>query len=181
MDRIVTVSRAWWCAVALLAVACSPRPAGQVPPSPSAAAELRDVLGQAAGTAELTARGSDSTAVVVRVGASVSARGVHLHGVGQCDAPNSFAGAGGHLNPFAHQHGRRNPRGYHAGDLPNLPGGGVLQFTLAVPFDSVLDADGSAIVVHAIADDEMTDPSGNSGPRMLCGVFDRASGRRAAP
>jgi Cu-Zn family superoxide dismutase len=141
---------------------------------------LRDAQGLVAGRAELAASGGDSTVVTVRAGASTGPRGVHLHAVGRCDAP-SFASAGAHLNPFAHLHGRQNPRGAHAGDLPNLPSGGTLTFTLAVPFDSILDVDGSAVVVHANADDEMTDPSGNSGPRMLCGAFQPASGRRTAP
>jgi Cu-Zn family superoxide dismutase len=172
---------AWLLSLGVLAaVACTRVPAGQTPAARGASAELRDAQGQLAGSAELAARGADSTMVTIRVNAASGARGVHLHAVGRCEAP-TFASADGHLNPFAHQHGRRNPRGAHAGDLPNLPPGGTLTFTMAVPFDSIIDADGSAIVVHANADDEMTDPSGNSGPRLLCGAVAPASGRRTAP
>jgi len=175
VDRTLTSAVA-----ALIAAACTVTPAGQTPPSRGATAELRDAQGQVAGTAEFMARGPDSTMVRVRVAAGRGPRGVHLHAVGRCEAP-AFTTAGPHLDPFGRQHGRRNPRGAHAGDLPNLPAGGVLEITLAVPFDTILDADGSAIIVHANADDEMTDPSGNSGARILCGAVAPATGRRRAP
>jgi len=164
----------------LIAAACTVSPAGQAPPARGATAELRDAQGQVAGTAEFMARGPDSTTVRLRVAAARGTRGVHLHAVGRCEAP-AFSSAGPHLNPFGRQHGRRNPRGAHAGDLPNLPAGGGLEFTLAVPFDSIMDRDGTAVIVHANADDEMTDPSGNSGARVLCGAVAPATGRRAAP
>jgi len=101
--------------------------------------------------------------------------GAHVHTVGQCDAPD-FASAGGHWNPLGTKHGSMNPAGPHEGDLPNLligkDGHGTLgavipKGTLA----GLLDADGAALVVHASRDDLMTDPSGNSGGRIACGVF----------
>jgi Cu-Zn family superoxide dismutase len=94
--------------------------------------------------------------------------------VGQCEAP-SFESAGAHLNPAARQHGLENPAGAHAGDLPNLTvsaaGEGRVDLTTArTMMTELLDADGTAIVVHAAADDQRTDPSGNSGARIACGV-----------
>ena len=101
-----------------------------------------------------------------------------MHEVGRCDAP-AFTTAGGHFNPEGKQHGFRNSSGSHAGDLPNVspPQSGSLTFDVLLPNASLsgrnalLDADGAAIVVHASADDYLTDPSGNSGSRIACGVI----------
>lgn len=101
--------------------------------------------------------------------------GAHVHTVGRCDAPD-FMSAGGHWNPLGAKHGSMNPQGPHEGDLPNLivgaGGHGTIGIVLpGATMAGLLDADGSAIVVHAKADDLMTDPSGNSGARIACGVF----------
>jgi len=103
------------------------------------------------------------------------AHGVHLHAVGRCDPPD-FSSAGGHWNPNGAHHGTLHPAGPHLGDLPNLlvPPGGHASLGANIPGASVsalLDADGAAIVVHADRDDMITDPSGNSGMRIGCGVF----------
>lgn len=101
--------------------------------------------------------------------------GIHIHTVGKCEGPD-FASAGGHWNPTAHQHGKDNPMGPHAGDMPNLSVGedGRDRTIFKLPggtFAGLMDADGAAIVIHANADDYKTDPSGNSGGRIACGVF----------
>jgi Cu-Zn family superoxide dismutase len=108
---------------------------------------------------------------------------VHLHAVGSCEAPK-FTSAGPHWNPTTKQHGHLNPNGYHMGDLGNLGVGadGVLTAGLLVPGARLrtdnngdgpvlLDGDGAALVFHAAADDEKTDPSGNSGDRIACAVL----------
>jgi Cu-Zn family superoxide dismutase len=114
-------------------------------------------------------------------GLSPGAKGVHIHAVGKCDPPD-FTTAGSHFNPAGRQHGALNPQGPHAGDLPNLTvgadGKGRLEasielVTLLTGTNSVFDADGSAIVVHAAPDDFRTDPTGNSGARIACGVIGR--------
>lgn len=105
---------------------------------------------------------------------------MHLHAVGKCEAP-AFASAGGHLNPGSRQHGVDNPHGAHLGDLPNLladtSDAGSLTATLHKTIPDLLaqlfDADDTAVVIHASADDYRTDPSGNSGSRIACGVFTR--------
>ena len=105
---------------------------------------------------------------------------MHLHTTGSCDTPE-FASAGSHLNPGNRQHGSANPAGSHLGDLPNLTigsgGTGTVSATLPGTRDQVLaqtfDGDGTAIVVHAGPDDYRTDPSGNSGGRIACGVLTR--------
>jgi superoxide dismutase, Cu-Zn family len=103
--------------------------------------------------------------------------GMHIHAVGRCDAPD-FTTAGPHWNPSGRQHGRDNPAGQHAGDLPNVnfvigqpnsAGGDIAGATL----QQLMDADGAAIIMHEKADDYKTDPSGNSGKRIVCGVFEK--------
>jgi Cu-Zn family superoxide dismutase len=101
--------------------------------------------------------------------------GVHVHAVGRCEGPD-FASAGSHWNPAGKKHGLNNPAGPHAGDMPNVEvaANGVLSATVVLPgasMASLLDADGAALVVHAGADDYMTDPSGNSGARIACAVI----------
>ena len=101
--------------------------------------------------------------------------GVHVHDVGKCDPPD-FASAGPHWNPTAKKHGMSNPAGPHAGDLPNVvvAANGVLGATLvlsAASMASLIDDNGAALVIHAAADDNMTDPSGNSGARIACAVL----------
>lgn len=109
---------------------------------------------------------------------------IHIHEKGACDAAGKFESAGGHFNPTSRQHGKDNPEGPHAGDLPNIAataeGGGALvdlmdeDVSLGEGDNSLFDSDGSAIVVHADPDDYKTDPSGNSGDRIACGVIEAA-------
>jgi Cu-Zn family superoxide dismutase len=105
--------------------------------------------------------------------------GLHFHAVGSCVAP-VFTTAGGHFNPLGKQHGLNNAAGPHAGDAPNITigsnGRGKATFTtdritLTAGPTSLFDSDGSAIVIHAGADDQMSQPSGNSGGRVACGVL----------
>ncbi|WP_309672139.1 superoxide dismutase family protein [Gemmatimonas sp.] len=103
--------------------------------------------------------------------------GMHIHAVGRCDAPD-FASAGPHWSPTPKQHGSTNEAGPHHGDLMNLTVGAdsSVVVKMSTPAGSLrgdnplLDADGAAIVIHATADDYKTDPSGNSGARIACGV-----------
>jgi len=104
--------------------------------------------------------------------------GVHLHTVGRCEGP-SFESAGPHWNPTNRQHGLENPQGPHLGDLANFEidaeGVGRLEFTIRGAelegAGGLLDPDGAALVIHADPDDNRTDPSGNSGARIACGVI----------
>ncbi|HEV2044827.1 MAG TPA: superoxide dismutase family protein [Sphingomicrobium sp.] len=105
--------------------------------------------------------------------------GIHLHEKGLCDGPR-FETAGAHWNPGAKQHGRDNPAGAHAGDLANLTVAANGSAIVSIPIaDATMgsgpmmlaDADGTALVVHAKADDYKTDPSGNSGDRIACAVI----------
>jgi Cu-Zn family superoxide dismutase len=105
--------------------------------------------------------------------------GMHIHAAGDCKTPH-FKSAEGHFNPYGKQHGLKNPRGPHAGDLPNLlvQPDGTAKVTLSAPLvtlspgkASLLAGKGTALVIHAKPDDEMADPAGNSGERIACGVI----------
>jgi superoxide dismutase, Cu-Zn family len=152
---------------------------GCVPMAPPdavvATVNLVDSNGAAIGTVRMF---SEPTGIMLRINASgipAGQHGVHLHSVGKCEAPK-FTSAGPHWNPTEKKHGHRNPAGYHMGDLGNLGVGadGKLVVALLVPeatLDGIRDADGTALVLHAKADDEVTDPSGNSGDRVACAVL----------
>ncbi len=112
------------------------------------------------------------------------AHGIHFHAAGLCEAagPTPFASAGDHFNPLGRQHGLDNPAGPHGGDAPNLTIGadrlGRVSFTTdrvsVTPGSTTLfDGDGTAIVIHVSADDQISQPSGNSGARIACGVVRR--------
>jgi Cu-Zn family superoxide dismutase len=151
--------------------------------APPAFARLIDRQGQEVGLVQLHETARKGVMLRIEVsGLAPGAHALHIHSVGRCDAP-SFESAGGHFNPANRAHGLRAPDGPHAGDLPDLqvPGPGKIeaermarQVTLAdgVP-SSLLDADGAAIVIHANADDGVSQPSGNSGEPVVCGVIRR--------
>lgn len=162
--------------VAVATAGCST--VAELPGTRIGSASLTLASGQPAGTAQIFAVGNRVTLTVGVAGIAPGAHGIHLHATGACRAPD-FASAGGHLNPLARHHGSLAPDGAHAGDLPNLSvragGNGALTADLAGTPDQVrswlFDADGAAIVVHADPDDYKSDPSGNSGARIACGVF----------
>lgn len=113
------------------------------------------------------------------VGMPAGVHGIHLHEKGLCDGPK-FESAGGHFNPAGKKHGRDNPEGAHAGDLANLTVAADGTATVSVPLAGakissgnlvLADADGTALVIHAKADDYQTDPSGNSGDRIACAII----------
>jgi len=153
----------------------------------AATAEIKDAQGKVVGSATLTANGESGVNVQVRVqgfgAAAAGEHGIHIHAVGTCEAPQ-FTTAGGHFNPAGMKHGRNNPEGSHAGDMPNLvmgADGSALYNALAAGIsldggaaNSIFDADGSAVVIHAGPDDMATDPAGNSGARIACGVLSAA-------
>ncbi len=169
----------------LMLTGCATMPAA----SPQATAELKNAKGETVGTASLWEdAGSVRLTAQVR-DISPGRHGIHIHAVGKCDPPE-FTTAGGHYNPEGKKHGLKSPTGPHAGDLPNLEVGtdrtGRLEYvtklvTLGPGPTSLFDADGSALVIHANPDDETTDPTGNSGGRIACGVIVRASPPPARP
>lgn len=155
---------------------------GSKEPAPvtRARAELRNAAGASLGQVSLDHNAGGVLLTATLSGLPPGTHAFHIHSVGQCTP--TFDAAGDHFNPHDRQHGLRNPAGPHAGDLPNLsiPESGTVRIemlasevTLGTGRGNLLDSDGSSIVVHTFADDHTTDPSGNSGTRMACGVIQR--------
>lgn len=143
-------------------------------------ARLSFADGRPAGTAKLLRDAGGLQLQIFATGMSPGPKGFHLHTTGKCEAPG-FASAGGHLNPGNRKHGNLSPGGPHLGDLLNLEIGldGSGRATEAIgagpgALDAIFDLDGTAIVIHAGPDDYRTDPSGNSGDRVACGILRRS-------
>ena len=144
----------------------------------SATACLKDASGKEVGKATLTNTPSGVLIGLDLTAAPAGEHAFHIHAVGKCEPPD-FKSAGPHFNPETTKHGLMNPEGPHAGDMPNLhvPADGKLSIEVLNPAVSLsgesalLDEDGASLVIHAGADDYKTDPAGNAGDRIACGVI----------
>ena len=137
-----------------------------------------DTSGKSIGTATFTQRKGGVEIMVKVSGLPPGKHGMHIHENGKCETPG-FATAGSHYNPTGKHHGASPPQGKHIGDLPNLDvkEDGTAKSTsiakgatLGKGATSLLKEGGTALVIHAQPDDEKTDPTGNSGDRIACGV-----------
>ena len=144
-----------------------------------AKATLLNAQGQKVGEAllEETPKGVKISVRVHRLPPGVHA--FHIHDKGLCEPPD-FQSAGGHFNPFHKEHGLKNPKGPHAGDLPNLVVGadGTEDYetintlvTLKPGKNSLLKPGGTSLMIHAGPDDYLSDPAGHAGPRIACGAI----------
>lgn len=146
----------------------------------TAVAAMKDSAGNDLGTVTVSESASGLTVAGPLHGLPPGTHGIHLHTVGQCVPP--FTSAGPHWNPTNKQHGTENPQGPHLGDMPNMSVGPDSTSTVSVTTtggtlsgpNPLLDADGATVIIHAGPDDLRTDPAGNSGARIACGVV-RAS------
>ncbi|MFA6218931.1 MAG: superoxide dismutase family protein [Erythrobacter sp.] len=163
----------------LLAAACTTVDA--LPDKQIGEAALTTVEGLPAGNVLLVRSDTTLSLAVAVTGLPPGEHGFHLHTTGSCTAPD-FASAGGHLNPAARHHGSLAEGGRHLGDLPNLVVAsnrtGSLEADLVGDAQALLpqifDADGTAVVIHAGPDDYRSDPAGNAGARIACGILRRA-------
>jgi Cu-Zn family superoxide dismutase len=167
----------------LLSSACAAAPSssGSAAPASAPTAHAKLVAGDGAARGEVVVtQATDGLHVLVRAqGLTPGMHAVHIHTTGSCTPPD-FTSAGGHWNPTGHKHGKDNPAGMHMGDMPNMiagtDGSGEMEYVVAGGTISggptpLLDADGAAIVIHAQADDNKSDPAGNAGGRVACGVL----------
>jgi Cu-Zn family superoxide dismutase len=147
----------------------------------AAHADIVDAQGKKVGTAAFRASASGVRIDVNVSGFPPGTHGIHIHSVGKCEGP-AFTSAGPHHNPTSKKHGNDNPEGPHAGDLLNLEvnadglgKASVLDqhVTLGEGQSSLFHEGGTSLVIHANADDYKTDPAGNSGARIACGVIEK--------
>ncbi|MBS4201943.1 superoxide dismutase family protein [Bacillus sp. FJAT-49732] len=134
------------------------------------------------GNATLTETKEGVKILLEAEGLEPGTKAIHIHETGKCEAPD-FKSAGGHYNPGQRQHGFNNPKGFHAGDLHNIEvtDKGTVNVEITAPNvtlkqgekNTLLDEDGSALMIHTQADDYKTDPAGNAGNRIVCGVISK--------
>jgi Cu-Zn family superoxide dismutase len=161
--------------------AAQPRTAqAKVGEAKTAKATLKDADGKEVGSAALTQTPAGVLIRLVLDGLPPGERAFHIHGVGKCEPP--FASAGPHFNPRGRKHGLMAAGGHHAGDMPNLvvPSDGALTVEVLNPdvtlekgkANSLFGPQGTALVIHAGKDDYKTDPTGDAGGRIACGVVE---------
>jgi superoxide dismutase, Cu-Zn family len=171
----VTAASALMLAGALTLAAAAPKPTA----TPTATAELKSADGKDVGTVALTQTRSGVRLKLSLKELPPGVHAVHVHAVGKCEPP--FTSAGGHFNPEQKKHGLNSKEGHHAGDMSNIviSANGNRTVTLHDPDitlekdkpNSVFQDGGTAVVIHANKDDYMTDPAGNAGDRIACGVI----------
>ncbi|MBB6729898.1 superoxide dismutase family protein [Cohnella zeiphila] len=148
--------------------------------TPSVTAKIVNSQGQEVGTAMFTQADGSVKIHLEAKGLPPGVHGFHIHETGKCEPPD-FASAGEHFNTTHKQHGFYNPKGFHVGDLPNIQvaADGTVKADIESKnvtlkkgeANSLLKKGGTSIVIHEKADDYVTDPSGNSGNRIACGVI----------
>jgi Cu-Zn family superoxide dismutase len=148
------------------------------PATPPATAEVKTADGKDVGIVTLTQTRSGVRLSGSLKGLPAGEHALHVHSVGKCEPP--FTSAGPHFNPAQKKHGKLNPEGHHAGDMDNIvvPASGNLALKIVNKDitlekgkpNSVFQEGGTAVVIHAAKDDYTTDPTGNAGDRIACGV-----------
>jgi Cu-Zn family superoxide dismutase len=183
MRSVLVVSAFSLAAFAVLVVATQSGRAHAQARNGTLVVPIKTSQGADAGTATFkdSKGGKELTISVKLKGLPIGEHAVHIHQNPVCDAPD-FKGAGGHFNPDSKQHGMENPMGHHAGDMPkNIMVGEDHTGEISYKVDYLTLAPGApnsilghSIMVHEKADDMKTDPTGNAGNRIACGVIPAA-------
>lgn len=167
--------------IAALTIVVAPNLLTAKSKSASTKVELKDAKGQSVGNATITQAGQGVKIKLDLENLPASEHAIHFHQNAKCEAPD-FKSAGGHFNPSNKHHGLQNPAGAHEGDMENITIGadGKLKKSISNPKVTLGDGSapnslfangGTAMVIHAKADDMKSDPAGNAGDRIACGVI----------
>lgn len=182
MTKTIFYSALFASAIAASAMADNARnqaPAKKPSQAKPVTVKLSDAKGKSIGTARLSADPAGVKITLAIKGLQPGDHAIHVHETAKCEGPD-FKSAGGHFNPEHKQHGKDNPQGPHAGDIPNftVDAKGRSTATLmasGITLDdgphSVFTGGGTALVIHEKADDMKSDPAGNAGARIACGVI----------
>ncbi|WP_284736030.1 superoxide dismutase family protein [Dongia deserti] len=166
----------------LLVATCMFAVSGPAQAQQAASAPFINAEGREIGTVQLTNTPHGVLISGQLAGLPAGEHGFHVHETGRCDASDGFKSAGNHFAPAGHSHGFLDPAGPHAGDMANqsAPADGTLHLEVFNPYvtldsgeNSLFDADGSALVVHADPDDYKSQPSGDAGSRIACAVVEK--------
>ncbi|OAH54754.1 superoxide dismutase [Domibacillus aminovorans] len=177
------MKKEWFIFIGLLSIfimsGCQSLPVGSIT-KPAVSAQVMNSDGEIIGQAVFSEIKEGVEIHVTAEKLEPGTKAIHIHETGKCDPPD-FKTAGAHFNPAGKEHGFHNPKGFHAGDLPNIKvtESGKVDVKIVAPgvklgTDSLLDTDGSALIIHEKADDYKTDPAGNSGNRIACAAIQEA-------